>query len=390
MRKADSQDHRGRSSGIESLMHSGLDQSSMPQLLSREVRQEDMSTHTGGTPVPPLEEEQILELIAEGRHSVGAICRESKMSILELAAHVCTPRNLEALERVRQLHAIQREMMLGTLKRDALTRLGEQTAEVGAMNANEVRACEVMRKACVDILRFGNGPASLPHSTPTPRDDTPEPLNEEKILEALERLGERCDESHDEPYESRGLREPSGPPRCTSGSVELVPWSKAEPQATREGVVGVEATDEVQVGMAFGKTSDHGTGKTSDHGTGKSSDHGTGKSSDHGTESIRTGKMPVPLVEAPSQEPLESRLPIDSRSRNGPGITRGRASGSYLESPPLPDSPPPPAPESSPPPVVEGTLQALRAHHVQMVGWEWEHGGCRAPPLWVRPQGESA
>ena len=88
-------------------------------------------------------------------------------------------------------------MLMGRLKREALMRLRELTAEVGAMNANEVRACEVMRKACVDILRFGNGPASLPHSTPTPRDDTPEPLNEEKILEAWERLG-REDEEQEE------------------------------------------------------------------------------------------------------------------------------------------------------------------------------------------------
>ena len=272
MRMADLQGRYGRRSGIESLMHPGLHQSDSPRLSMGEVRQEDRPIRTGGSPMPPLGEEPLLGAIAAGDRAAADIAREAGMSILELAAHVCTPRNLEALERVRHLHANQREMMLGTLKRDALTRLGELTAEVGAMNANEVRACEVMRKACADILRFGNGPASLPHSTPTPRDDTPEPLNEEKILEALERLGERCDESHDEPYEPRGLREPSGPPRCTSGSVELVPWSKAEPQATREGVGGVEATDEVQVGMAFGKTSDHGT------------------------ESMRTGKIPLPLL----------------------------------------------------------------------------------------------
>ncbi len=39
---------------IESLMHSGLDQSGSPQLLSGEVRQDNMTTRTGGTPVPPL------------------------------------------------------------------------------------------------------------------------------------------------------------------------------------------------------------------------------------------------------------------------------------------------------------------------------------------------
>ncbi len=242
-------------------MHSDLHQSDSPRLSMGEVRQEDMSSHTGetpvpledmashtgGTPVPPLGEEHLLELIAEGRHSVEAICIESGMSILELAAHVCTPRNLEALERVRQLHATQREMMLGRLKRDALMRLGELTAEVGAMNANEVRACEVMRKACVDILRFGHGPASLPHSTPTPRDDTPEPLNEEKILEALERLGEETNQD--------------------------------EPRAQVSGSVMRPSSD----------------------------------------KTIRTGKMPMPLVEAPSKAPPESCSSFASRSRNGPG-----------------------------------------------------------------------
>ena len=66
-----------------------------------------------------------------------------------------------------------------------------------------------------------------------------------------------------------------------SGSVEqvgwsdakLTGWSKAQPQATAKGdvVADVEVTQDVQVGMAFGKTSGHGT------------------------ESIRMGKMPVPL-----------------------------------------------------------------------------------------------
>ena len=278
-----------------------------------------------------------LELIAEGRHSVEAICIELDMSILELAEHVCTAQNLETLARVKQLHATQREVMLGRLKRDALMRLGELTAEVGAMNANEVRACEVMRKACVDILRAddrGMNTERRPSGTGGPgspwgpgggrRREPITPASEAEVLEALERWG--AEENQYEPDEPRGLREPSGPPRCTSGSVVRPP-----PETN-----------------------------------------------------MRTGKMLVPLVEAPSQAPLESRLPIDSRSRNGPGITGGRASGSYLESPPPPESPP------APPPVVEGTLQALRAHHVQMVGWEWEHGGCLSPPLWVRAQRESA
>ncbi len=71
-----------------------------------------------------------IEMIAEGKYSIEAVCIESKMSILELAAHVCTPRNLEALGRVAELHAIEREMLLGKLKRDALVRLAELTDEV--------------------------------------------------------------------------------------------------------------------------------------------------------------------------------------------------------------------------------------------------------------------
>ena len=71
-----------------------------------------------------------LELIAAGRHSIEAVCRASGMSILELAEHVCTSQNLAALGRVAQLHAIEREMLLGRLQRDALVRLAELTDEV--------------------------------------------------------------------------------------------------------------------------------------------------------------------------------------------------------------------------------------------------------------------
>ena len=65
-----------------------------------------------------------INLIAEGRHTIDAICRASGISILELATQVCIPGNLEALGRVAQLYAVQREMLLGKLKRDALVRLG--------------------------------------------------------------------------------------------------------------------------------------------------------------------------------------------------------------------------------------------------------------------------
>ncbi len=71
-----------------------------------------------------------IELISEGKYSIEAVCIESQMSILELAAHVCTAQNLETLARVKQLHAIEREMLLGKLKRDALVRLAELTDEM--------------------------------------------------------------------------------------------------------------------------------------------------------------------------------------------------------------------------------------------------------------------
>ena len=252
--------------------------------------------------MPPLGEEQLLEAIAAGDRAAADIAREAGMSILELARIVTTPRNLEALARVKLLHAIEREMLLGTLKRDALVRLAELTDEVPSGSADEIRAFEVMRKACVDLLRFGGSNSENRHSQqgepsgggPRARGDYREsitPASEAEVLEALERLGEELNE--DEPRVQ------------ASGSVvrPLVPWSKAKTQATREGVVGVEVTDEVQVGMAFGKTSDHGT------------------------ESMRTGKMPVPLVESPSQAPLESRLPIDPGSLEEPGADASGSSG---------------------------------------------------------------
>ena len=143
-----------------------------------------------------------MELIAAGTHSIEAVCRESGMSILELAAHVCTPRNLEALARVKQLHAIEREMLLGQLRIDALMRLRELTDEVPAASADEVRAAEIMRKACVDILRVGNGMSNDGHRPSDPggpkfrvaQQPTLSPASEVEILEALERLGEEKEE----------------------------------------------------------------------------------------------------------------------------------------------------------------------------------------------------
>ena len=84
---------------------------------------QDPSLKTQDPPAP-------IDLIAEGNMRLADIARSSGMSIIELAAHVCTAQNLEALARVEQLHAIQREMLLGRLKRDALVRLGELTDEV--------------------------------------------------------------------------------------------------------------------------------------------------------------------------------------------------------------------------------------------------------------------
>ena len=184
------------------------------------------------------------------------IARASGMSILELAAHVCTPRNLEALGRVVQLHAIEREMLLGQLKRKALGRLAELTDEVSAGSADEIRASEIMRKACVDILRYGApapgcAPGSSPGNahtripSPPAQADTLSPLGEEKVLAFLERMGEEKYEEgpliEDSPgriaqmdqevngngygYENANENghEPLDPPRRANGSVELPP-----------------------------------------------------------------------------------------------------------------------------------------------------------------------
>ncbi len=95
------------------------------------------------------------------------------------------------------------------------------------MNANEVRACEVMRKACVDLLRSGGsnpekrtsrpgGPRGYPGGNPG-GGYHPEPLSpafEAEVLEALEKLGEEANQS-----EPRTPGEPSGPTRRASWSV---------------------------------------------------------------------------------------------------------------------------------------------------------------------------
>ena len=135
----------------------------MPQAAERERGTADQDARPSGSATRPkpkdsrlLEEDAILVAVATNLSPAADIARASGISILELARMVTTPRNLEDLQRVRQLHAIEREMMLGKLQRHALGRLAELSEEVGAMNVNEVRACEVMRKAWVDILRVGD------------------------------------------------------------------------------------------------------------------------------------------------------------------------------------------------------------------------------------------
>ncbi len=163
-----------------------------------------------------------IEMIAEGKMSLSDIARSSGMSILELATQVCTPRNLEALDRVKQLHATQQEILLGQLKRKALLRLAELTDEVAAASADEIRAAEVMRKACVDLLRYGGAAINSNTSRyPSGHDHTPAPLNEEKILEALVRWDERMDEEINKGGTDSDRRESS------VGPGSLVPWSKA-------------------------------------------------------------------------------------------------------------------------------------------------------------------
>ena len=144
-------------------MHSGLIQSGVPHLLSGEVRQEDIPFRTGKRPVPlslPPDEERLVEAIATGDRAAADIARVARVSILELARIITTPENLAQLRQVAQLHAKQREMLLGQLKLNALVRLGELTAEVPAASADECRASEIMRKACVDLLRYAPGNAN--------------------------------------------------------------------------------------------------------------------------------------------------------------------------------------------------------------------------------------
>ena len=98
-------------------------------------------------------------------------------------------------------------------------RLRELTDEVPASSADEIRAAEIMRKACVDILRFGSSPAGV-EGPGTGFDgggqrshgyhrESITPASEAEVLEALERLGEEINED--------------GPRAQTSGSVEPMP-----------------------------------------------------------------------------------------------------------------------------------------------------------------------
>ena len=259
-------------------------QNGIATLSPGKVRQEDMALRTGKMPVPLFDEDLLLEAIAEGNMGLRDIARTSGFSLLELATQVCTPRNLEALGRVARLHAMQREMLLGRLKIDALMRLAELTEEVPAASADEVRAAEIMRKACVDLLRYGGSSFSgTTHQSPPPRDDAPEPLNEEKVLEYLERLGEEKNE-----YEPRAQ---------ASGSVE-----PTSPEALADTHPLADARPDVR--SSFNKQSRNGPGACA--------------SDSYSPSNTRSS--------------LEMRSSLVSSPRNGPGASGGCASGSYSPS----------------------------------------------------------
>ncbi|MCH7603718.1 MAG: hypothetical protein IIB54_13215 [Planctomycetes bacterium] len=234
-------------------------------------------------------------MIAEGNTSLADIARSSGFSLLELAAHICTARNLEALGRVVQLRAIEREMLLGQLKLDALMRLRELTDEVPAASADEVRAAEVMRKACVDILRGGNAVANIegrssgwngggPRSRGYHRESIT-PASEAEVLEALERLGEEKIE-----YEPRAQ---------ASGSVE--PPSLGMPSDVSSDMPSEALKD---VHASFDSISHNGPGARA---------LGSYLPPPPETVTTRTGKMPVPL---------ESCKTTGSRSSGGEDGTR--------------------------------------------------------------------
>ena len=197
-----------------------------------------------------------LELVAAGDMSLADIAHASGMSILELAAHICTPRNLEALARVAQLHAIEQEMMLVKLKRKALGRLAELTDEVAASSADEIRASEVMRKACVDLLRYGapgGSPDNLRTRNPSPppggpggsggggpracgyHPDSITPAFEAEVLEALEKLGEEREEEEVYPQITQITQIEDSPGRIGLGGCKSESKSSYEPRTQVSG-----------------------------------------------------------------------------------------------------------------------------------------------------------
>ena len=258
-------------------------------------------------PVPPPEfpespkspessdERRLVEEVAIGDRAPADIARRAGMSILELARIITTPENLAQLRQVVQLHALQREMLLGQLKLNALSRLAELTVEVPAASAEECRAAEIMRKACVDILRGGNAVANIegrssgwngggPRSRGYHRDSIT-PASEAEVLEALERLGEEKIEY--------------GPRAQASGSVE--PPSLGMPSDVSSDMPSEALKD---VHASFDSISHNGPGARA---------LGSYLPPPPETVITRTGKMPVPL---------ESCKTTGSRSSGGEDGTR--------------------------------------------------------------------
>lgn len=246
------------------------------------------------SPSPPVRERGVdpLELIAAGRHSVEAICRESNMSILELARMVTTPDNLDQLHKVAQLHAIEREMMLGRLKRNALVRLAELTEEVPAASTDEVRAAEVMRKACVNLLRYGASTPAPENARTRIQSDPPitktlTPASEAEILEALERWGQEKEE-YPQIEDS-----PACPPR--RGRIAQSGYEKNENVRTDPGATD---SDRKESSVRIANTASNFTDDFARKAGHSCQCHPSLPPSPDPEVTTRTSKMPVPLLDA--------------------------------------------------------------------------------------------
>ena len=122
---------------------------------------------------------RIVQMVYDGGADAEQLAKSMKVSLERLAEWALDDRMQSTLRGLRTLADMQTQMILSRYRLTAAARLVKM--------AGQEEGSELSRKACVDLLRM-----NLLDDCPAADDDLPPmtPVSEQKVLEALRKLGE--------------------------------------------------------------------------------------------------------------------------------------------------------------------------------------------------------